>query len=189
MPSLNVSTINKIFEKFEIDCPDDYPVFIETGTSFGNTIRLVQPYFDIIHTIEIKREIYDQFESHHPKYENVIRYLGDSCKLLPEILDSLSQNTKCLFWLDGHYSSGESGRGEKDVPLIEECKLIDQKYKSKYAVILIDDYRLFGTNMDEDWLDINDDNIIGAFSRLKVLKTISGDDDMLAIFVENTEHE
>lgn len=90
--------------------------------------------------------------------------------------------------MDGHYSSGESGRGEKDVPLIEECKIIDEIYKSKYAVILIDDYRLFGTSKDENWLDITDDNVINSFDRLKILNTIIGKNDMMALFVENSEY-
>ena len=189
MPSLNVNILNEIFDELKINSPDEYSIFVETGTSFGNTIRLVQPYFELLHTIEIKKEIYDSFYSNHPQYENVIRHFGDSCKILPQILTSLDKNSKCLFWLDGHYSSGESGRGEKDVPLIEECKIIDQTYKSKYAVILIDDYRLFGTNKDENWLDITDDNVINSFDRLKILNTIIGKNDMMALFVENSKYE
>ncbi len=188
MPSLNINILDSIFKNFEIEDNDSYVTFIETGTSFGNNIRIVQPYFEVLHTIEIKKEIYDAFDSQHPKYENVIRHLGDSCTILPEILKSLSEDNKCIFWLDGHYSSGESGRGEKDVPLIEECKIIDEIYKSKYAVILIDDYMLFGTSKDENWLDITDDNVINSFDRIKILNTIIGKNDMMALFVENSEY-
>jgi len=183
MPNLHINILNNIFEQFGISNYDSYSTFIETGTSFGNTIRIVQPYFEFLHTIEIKKEIYDAFDEYHPKYENVTRHLGDSCVILPEILNGLSEETKCIFWLDGHYSSGESGRGTIDVPLVEECLIIDNLYKAKESVILIDDYRLFGTNIDEDWSNITDNNILNCFSKLKIIDKKIGDNDMISLFV------
>jgi hypothetical protein len=51
-----------------------------------------------------------------------------------------------LFWLDGHYSGGNTGKGEKDTPIMAELATI---YASDIPhVVLIDDARCFGTDKD-----------------------------------------
>ena len=51
-----------------------------------------------------------------------------------------------LFWLDGHYSGGETARGKKDTPILEE--LITIFGAKEEHIILIDDARLFGSAKD-----------------------------------------
>lgn len=55
--------------------------------------------------------------------------MGDSTEVITELLEKFNETQKCVFWLDGHYSHGCTSKGEKDVPLLEECKSIDQLYK------------------------------------------------------------
>jgi hypothetical protein len=64
---------------------------------------------------------------------------GDSGKVVPTLVPTLDKAV--LFWLDGHYSSGITAKGEKECPIHEELSPI---LKSKYwHVILIDDARHF----------------------------------------------
>ncbi len=61
--------------------------------------------------------------------------------MLPQIISTVKENV--IFFLDGHWSSQETGRGDKDVPLLEELDSINVQSGGK-ALIIIDDYRLFG---------------------------------------------
>ena len=69
---------------------------------------------------------------------------GDSGVVLPELLRRISE--PALFWLDAHYSTGETVRGELDTPIEQELKAI-LNHSVRNHVILIDDARNFiGTN-------------------------------------------
>ena len=164
---LTIKKLSEITEHFNIE-GDDYGVFIETGTYLGETVEALQPYFLSIHTIEISEFYFNRFESEHANYENVTRHLGDSSNEVPKILEKLTKNDKCIFWLDGHFSSGQTSKGEKDCPLIEECAAINELYKSNESLVLIDDYSLFGTDHMHDWKDITYDNVLKCFSNFNV---------------------
>ena len=107
----------------------------------------------------ISKKFSEPFKNAHSKYKgNKIQfYQGDSVVILPQILGTLTANT--VFWLDGHYSSGNTARGSKDVPLLEELEAIYKHYSSA-AIIIIDDYRLFGTSYAEDWREITLGNVL-----------------------------
>lgn len=171
MASLSIDKLQEIvFEKLLGE--DEYNVFVETGTCAGETILAVQPYFETLYTVEIMERDYLFFDQkkNDLQIDNIKNYLGDSSKVLPEILNVLSEKDNCIFWLDGHWSSGDTGRGEKDCPLIEECLSIDELYKSEKAIILIDDHSLFGTHINEDWSEITDENILKCFNNFNITK-------------------
>jgi hypothetical protein len=143
---------------------DDYTrftVFVETGTHLGGTIFKMEQHFDTLYTIEIKPEFYYDIKS---KYSgNKINFLlGDSSLLLEDVVKHISKPT--IFFLDGHWSAENTGRGTKDCPLYEELNHINNSFKEE-AIIIIDDFRLFGTcpnNGDNicDWENIRKDIIL-----------------------------
>lgn len=150
---------------------EDYSNFFETGTYFGETIINLQPYFKNLLTIELSLEHYMHFNATklNMNLSNVHNFYGDSVILMPGLLLILnSENT--IFWLDGHYSSGDTACGLKECPLIEECKYIDRFCMSKKCIILVDDYTLFGTHENYNWADVTADTVKECFNNYTVTK-------------------
>lgn len=124
-----VNYVKKFLAQFNI------PVFVETGTAGGHSVRAASPFFRECHTIEI---VEGRSDGEYPA--NVKRYYGNSPDILPSIISEYSKEY-ILFWLDAHYSEpGESKPEVIECPLIEEIRSIKPHSK---AVILIDDARLF----------------------------------------------
>ena len=150
MPSLTPSEIKEIISRF----PDNmvkFDNFLETGTYHGQTILGVENLFTRLHTIELGEDLYNEVIS---KYngDKISFYLGDTTKVLKGILHTMD-NT--VFFLDSHWSCGDTVKGEKDVPLLDELELIFKKFK-KNAILIINDYRLFnGKDEFVDWKDIS----------------------------------
>jgi hypothetical protein len=161
MTALTLAEITQIFSLVKQSLTR-FKTFVETGTWRGHTIFGMEQYFDHLFTIEIKEDLYLAAKNQY--YGDKIQFLlGDSADKISDVLDELS--TPVIFWLDGHWSMGDTGRGAKDCPLVEELQHINNKC-SQEAVIIIDDYRLFGHGIghrndnDIDWTDINTGNLV-----------------------------
>lgn len=113
--------------------------FIETGTYLGGTSKWASTNFKKVITIENSDYYYKLAKENLKDLENVKILNGHSINILEKILSSNS--SKKLFWLDAHWSGGETYGKKDECPLIKELSLI-KKY-SKNSVILIDDARLF----------------------------------------------
>lgn len=183
MSNLTTNNIKEIFEIIDQRIKL-YPIFIESGTFYGQTILNIQPIFKYIYTIELSDKYFLSFSKIAEQYDNIYNYHGDTTNILPKILNTINDNS--VFWLDGHWSSGDTAKGTKDCPLIEECLCIDKLYNFEYAVILIDDLRLFGTKHSEDWTDITYQRIVDCFKRLTVLKKYTYN-DILVLCIKNNE--
>jgi len=122
MPNIDLKFITEILNE------NIYSCFVETGTYAGDTILSVEPYFEELHTIEIKRE---QYEASAKLYngDKITFHLGDSSIVLKDIIPELKKPT--IFFLDAHWSEGSTGKGKKDVPLLEEIKLINDLFTIK----------------------------------------------------------
>ena len=106
--------------------------------------------------------------------------------LLPQISD------KCIFFLDGHWSSGDTGHSAKDCPLVEEITHINNLFSNE-AIIIIDDYRLLGLDsssgkLQEDWSDINKDELLkilgSRITKVYHLDSTCSKDDRLIIHIK-----
>jgi hypothetical protein len=119
--------------------------FIETGTYLGDTLAEVARNKSVTCTsIELSDELYKAAVQRFRDYRNVGLRHGDSGQVLPECVQGMK--SPALFWLDGHYSGGNTARGEGDTPVSAELEsILDSPIKTH--VILIDDARCFnGTN-------------------------------------------
>jgi len=114
-------------------------IFIETGSCNGEGIRnaLFSGYKEI-YSIELAEHYYQYCKSYFKYNENVHLILGDSVKELPNILDGLKESA--TFWLDAHYSGGDTDFVGVLSPLMKELDIISQ-HPVKTHTIIIDDLR------------------------------------------------
>ncbi|MEH1816454.1 MAG: rRNA adenine N-6-methyltransferase family protein [Nostoc sp.] len=117
--------------------------FIETGTYLGVTTRRCAPFFENVYTIELDKELAKKANTFLKPNKNVQVFQGDTLDILPELLRQEIVKD-CLIFLDGHFSGGITACGSLAEPAIEELKIIAM-YKNKVNAIIIDDFRLFGT--------------------------------------------
>ncbi|MCK4816324.1 hypothetical protein KA005_11195 [bacterium] len=116
------------------------PVFFETGTYKGDMVFSVKKNFDKIYSIELSEQLYKQARSRfrHDKHITILH--GDSGEVLPAVLEEIKQ--PCLFWLDGHYSAGDTAQAGKKSPIEDEIAAI-LSHTIDNHVVLIDDAREF----------------------------------------------
>jgi len=114
-------------------------VLVETGTYEGETIQSQLHNFKKIISIEVVDDLYRKALKRFKKHSHVKVYHGDSGEVLKAITPELA--SPCLFWLDGHYSGGITGRVVLDTPIKSELETI---FNLKFPhVVLIDDARCF----------------------------------------------
>lgn len=161
MPSIDKTFLENLNGDYK-----EFHYFIETGTYDGETTFALEPFFDKLYTIEFSEKFY--YKTKNRYNGNKINFiLGDSGVVFNSLLPNIDE--KCIFFLDGHWSGGETGKSEKDCPLYEEVTNIHNLFK-KEAIIIIDDVRLFGTHINEDWSNINEENIINILkSRISMI--------------------
>ena len=183
MPSINYYFLNELQDDFK-----KYNCFIETGTFCGDTIFSVEPYFKKLYTIEVSETYYNDTKNKY-RGSKINFILGDSAVVFEHLLPTITE--KCIFFLDGHWSSGDTGRSSKDCPLDEEITHIHHLFTNE-AIIIIDDFRLFGLDqssgiLGEDWSQISKENLLNILqSRIhKVyhLDSYHAKDDRLIIHI------
>jgi len=130
----NIASIMEYKKKF------DYGIFVETGTHRGNMINAMKNKFEKIYSIELGNDLYKMAKKRFEKYHHIKLLKGDSGIVLPNLLNEI--NEPAIFWLDAHYSQGETARGEIDTPIENELESV-LNHKIKNHVIMIDDARCF----------------------------------------------
>tara|TARA_R110001592_G_C12807038_1_gene717594 strand:- start:52 stop:639 length:588 start_codon:yes stop_codon:yes gene_type:complete len=133
----------KLFNKYKSDCN----VFLETGLDQGHSIyRALVLGFEKVLSIDCKEELVSsamQEYSDEIDSGQVFVYNGFSNKRLSEMLDNISDDDRCFFWLDAHTMAGaHTVSEENEVPIFQELELL-QKRGRKNDVIVIDDVALF----------------------------------------------
>ena len=143
--------------------------YIETGTYLGDGIKNVLNNYEFIHSIELSDKWYEYNVEQFKNCSNVKMYLGDSKKLLPELLNNI--NEPMTIFLDAHYSGGTTSFGDEEVPLLFELEIL--KNRTYNDIIIIDDCRLLGKSgqcgrcpddpvyptMNYDWTNITENKI------------------------------
>ena len=115
-------------------------ILIETGTYLGETLWATRKLFDKIFSIEVDRDLFQMGKIRFAKFPHINIIHGDSGKILGNLLPQI--NEACLFWLDGHYSGGITGKATLETPITDELNHIFNHH-IKGHVILIDDARCF----------------------------------------------
>ena len=114
-------------------------VAIETGTYKGETTKVLANFADSVTTIEADFGYYQRSKQTLQKFKNVIVLHGDSGVLIERALPSNQIN--CVFWLDAHYSGGNTAGALNHCPITNELHHILASRSASNTVILIDDSR------------------------------------------------
>jgi hypothetical protein len=115
-------------------------ILVESGTYKGGTVRFCAPRMDRVISVELDPQLFDAARRRFKTEPGV------------QILEVVSQLTEPpLIWLDGHYSGGETARGEVVEPALA---ILDRlTTRPPRSTVVIDDLRLFGLAPDFPTLD------------------------------------
>lgn len=128
----------------------NYQVLVETGTFMGHMINVQRKKFKQLYSIELDGKLWQDATKRFSAYSNIRILQGDSGKVLKDLVPELTE--PAIFWLDGHYSGGNTAKGDKDCPIYEELDAIF-KAKQRKNILLIDDARLFNGQNDYPTLE------------------------------------
>ncbi len=134
----------------KIKSNNNIQIFVETGTFIGNTLIGLHQSFQKLYSIELDKGIFRLAKKRLSGYSNIEILHGDSAEHLPKILNLISE--PAIFWLDAHYSSGVTGLGELQTPVMRELKAIFNHSVKKHF-ILIDDVKDFNGLNDYPTID------------------------------------
>ena len=81
---------------------------------------------------------------------------------MPEILKNIRDS--CLFWLDAHWSGGNTSKGELQTPIMQELEAVLNHSKSEDHIVLIDDARFFTGKNDYPTLERLEQFVLGIHS-------------------------
>jgi hypothetical protein len=111
---------------------------VETGTYRGLTARALASLFESVITIELSRPIHEQAATALRDLPNVEAVQGHSS----DVLDGVTQqDTPTLYFLDGHWSGGDTAGSGDECPVLGELAAIGPG--SHDDCLVIDDARLF----------------------------------------------
>jgi hypothetical protein len=126
--------------------------FIETGTHVGDTLAYIADEKNIACTsIELSDYFFQLNKKRFLSYKNVNLIKGDSGVIINELIPTINNPT--LFWLDGHYSGGITGKGALETPISLELESILNSDVEGH-IILIDDARCFTGTDDYPYLEL-----------------------------------
>jgi hypothetical protein len=122
-------------------------IWVETGTYLGQTTKKLSKHGLYVYSIEPEPSLHANAASYFKLHKNIEILKGLSEEILPSLLPKLSGDIN--FWLDGHYSAGNTHKGPKDTPILEELAQISNhlNYLGRVCV-MIDDIRFFNPEFD-----------------------------------------
>jgi hypothetical protein len=118
--------------------------WVETGTYLGSTTKKLQKLGCRVISIEPQSEYYSYNQKKFRKRKNVELLHGTSEAIFPSLIPSL--NGDFNFWLDGHFSGGDTFKGTSDTPILNELQVIeDNILRFGRVTIFVDDIRCFSS--------------------------------------------
>ena len=160
-------------------------IFLYKSIEMGKHLMilfLIMINFEKIISIEIEPAIHQTATDNFKDHNNVEILLGDSSKVLPDRLESITDNT--LFWLDAHFPGADAGlvsyesckqiEYDTRVPLEAELTAIAKRVKTYKDVIIADDLWLYeegsfgGGNMNDHARQHNQNITVSLFRQVKL---------------------
>lgn len=123
--------------------------WLETGTYFGETTAFLAKKSPLVLTLEPMAELYEAASIRLKHLSNVEVINASSETAFASTAARLGDRVN--FWLDGHYSSGNTFRGSSDTPIELELAVISHIVQNGgHVAVFIDDVRLFVEEWSEE---------------------------------------
>ncbi len=168
-PQSAVSSVPPIVKQTMIkDLADHFKIkhLVETGTYLGDMIFATKNVFDRIDSIELNKTFQENAIARFKDFPHIKIWQGDSPEILPLILKETS--SPILFWLDAHYSGGETAKSDKgETPIEKELEVVFGAWNPK-SIIMIDDARLFNGTKDYPTMAKLSDLLAGPYAHLNL---------------------
>ena len=129
-----------------------YSPWIETGTYIGDTTEFLAVNYPQVISVEPSDTYFRKASERFKAHKNVTLINSTSEEILPKLVEEwLHQPPARLnFWLDGHWSAGDTFKGVQDTPVLFELLNIEKLIQIGVNVnIFIDDLRCFDHNLSE----------------------------------------
>jgi hypothetical protein len=114
--------------------------FVETGTCRADMLFALRDAFQKLISVELSEELCRYSRNRCARFPHIEIRQGDSAIELGSICSSLTG--RVLFWLDGHYSGGDTALGDSISPIVSELLTIRDRTEIE-PIVVIDDARLF----------------------------------------------
>ena len=125
---------------------------VETGTFRGDMLLAMLDDFRTLYSIELHPKLHSRAQQLFRDQPKVRLLQGDSGEKISDVLADL--NEPAVFWLDGHFSAGNTARADLNTPIIAELDKV-LKHRIPNHVVLIDDARLFTGEDDYPTIEAN----------------------------------
>jgi hypothetical protein len=128
-------------------------VWIETGTYLGQTARRLSMMGGRVISIEPSLELSKNARDRLSTFNNIDIVNALSEDVLEETLSSFetSKENHIAFWLDGHFSEGNTFQGPVETPIESELEIISSHLTKFIGVwVFVDDFRCF-VNAETDY--------------------------------------
>lgn len=121
--------------------------WVETGTYLGDTTHFLCQLGVRVITIEPSTKLFNRSAQRFRKKKEVQLFHGTSEEIFPTLLPTL--NGSVVFWLDGHFSGGQTFRGKADTPIRYELEAISKvRNNFQRLVVIVDDVRCFNPDSE-----------------------------------------
>jgi hypothetical protein len=124
-------------------------ILVESGTYKGGTVRFCAPRMDRVISVELDPQLFEAARRRFTNEPGVEILHGDATEVIPKVVSRLTEPP--LIWLDGHYSGGETARGEVVEPALAILDRLSTRPPG--STVVVDDLRLFGLAPDFPTLD------------------------------------
>lgn len=116
---------------------------METGTYYGEMVCAMKRHFDLIYSVEFDPRLAQRAMRKFARYPHIHIVEGDSQRVLPELLRSLTQ--PALFWLDAGYYGWEGVHVDRQ-RLSRELEAILHHRVPGHVILMDDAHTLDGRN-------------------------------------------
>jgi hypothetical protein len=116
-------------------------VFVETGTYLGETVEAMLGFFKRVISIELSPELHGRAQERFAANNAVQILLGNSATRIADAAKNVGDDA-AVYWLDAHWSGGNTAKAEENTPILSELDSIRQ-FDSRQSILMIDDLRYF----------------------------------------------